>query len=155
MLDDSIAALRGVKSGLRHMARGKGALNSLFFVLAGPFFQWQEKARGDSGAPNYLTSPGGWLQATWAGYGGLRLNASTLLLKNASAPPGASSMTMRGVRFRGNQMDITSGGGSLSVTLRPVPPSPVFVPGLPHVVVIELRQAFSSYQDYHMVWWSS
>ena len=28
--------------------------------------------------------------------------------------------------------------------------APCFVPGLPHVMRIELRQALSSYQDYHM-----
>ena len=31
------------------------------------------------------------------------------------------------------------------------PPSPYFVPGLPHVVLIELRQAFILYQDDHML----
>ena len=30
-------------------------------------------------------------------------------------------------------------------------PSPYFVPGLPHGMLIELRQALISYQDYHMV----
>ena len=30
-------------------------------------------------------------------------------------------------------------------------PSPYFVPGLPHVVMIELGQALAPYQDYHML----
>ena len=30
-------------------------------------------------------------------------------------------------------------------------PSPYFVPGLPHGTRIELRQALTSYQDYHML----
>ena len=37
---------------------------------------------------------------------------------------------------------------------RPVPPpspSPDFVPGLPHVMIIELRQVHFSYQDYSML----
>ena len=35
---------------------------------------------------------------------------------------------------------------------RPAPsPSPYFVPGLPHVILLELSQAFISYQDYHML----
>ena len=35
LLSDSIATLRGVKSGLRHMAGGKGLLSSFLFVFAG------------------------------------------------------------------------------------------------------------------------
>ena len=36
--------------------------------------------------------------------------------------------------------------------VRPAPsPSPRFVPGLPHVMRIELIQALISYQDYHML----
>ena len=35
---------------------------------------------------------------------------------------------------------------------RPAPlPSRYFVPGLPHVILIELRQALISYQDYHVL----
>ena len=35
---------------------------------------------------------------------------------------------------------------------RPAPsPSPDFVPGLPHVILIELRWALVSYQDYHIL----
>ena len=33
--------------------------------------------------------------------------------------------------------------------------SPRFVPGLPHVILIELRQALISYQDYHVLFGSS
>jgi hypothetical protein len=45
-------------------------------LIEGPFYMWMEKTLASAGAPNYLTSPGGWMQATWAGWGGLRLGAS-------------------------------------------------------------------------------
>ena len=34
-------------------------------LIEGPFYMWMEKTDGSASAPNYLTSPGGWLQATW------------------------------------------------------------------------------------------
>ena len=41
MLGDPIAALRGVKSGPRHMAGGKGPLNSHFIVCSQGLAQWE------------------------------------------------------------------------------------------------------------------
>ena len=75
-------------------------------LIDGPFFMWMEKTRGESGAPNYLTSPGGWLQATWAGWGGLRLTNDSLVLRSSRPPPGCDTMTMHSVRYRGNLLDI-------------------------------------------------
>ena len=34
-------------------------------LLEGPFYMWMEKSDHSASAPNYLTSPGGWLQATY------------------------------------------------------------------------------------------
>ena len=85
-------------------------------LFEGPFYMWMEKTAGSGGAPNYLTSPGGWLQATWAGWGGVRLVDAGLLVKNAAPPPGCTSMTMHGLRFRGYLLDITVAGGQLRVS---------------------------------------
>ena len=76
-------------------------------LFEGPFYMWMEKTAGSGGAPNYLTSPGGWMQATYAGWGGVRLVDKGLLLKNAVPPPGCTSMTMRSVRYLGVLLDIT------------------------------------------------
>ena len=88
-------------------------------LIEGPFYMWMEKTAGEGGAPNYLTSPGGWMQATFAGWGGLRLLDTGLLIKNAVPPPGCTSMTLRSVRFRGVLLDIrieNSGGLSVSAS---------------------------------------
>ena len=69
-----------------------------------------------TGAPNYLTSPGGWLQAAWAGWGGLRLNASALHIRRPAPPPNATAMALRGVRFRGNLLDIRIDNDEVSPT---------------------------------------
>ena len=71
-----------------------------------------------TGAPNYLTSPGGWLQAAWAGWGGLRLNASALHIRRPAPPPNATAMALRGVRFRGNLLDIRIDNDEVSKPLQ-------------------------------------
>jgi hypothetical protein len=97
-------------------------------LTEGPFLMWMEKTEfaskknltrvSSDGAPNYLTSPGGWLQSTWAGWGGLRLNASALQIRRPTPPPNTTAMTLNGVRFRGNLIDIRVDAAGLAVTVR-------------------------------------
>jgi hypothetical protein len=104
-------------------------------LFEGPFYMWMEKTTGGGGAPNYLTSPGGWMQATYAGWGGLRLMDEGILLKNASPPPGCTSMSMHGVRFRGVLIDITvQRDGQLSVSASQTGLTLTFADGSKHAL---------------------
>ena len=94
----------------------------------GPFCMWMEQTnRTKSGevlpqtskAPNYLTTPGNWLQSAWAGFGGLRLNRTRLELHSPRPLPGSTGLSMLGIMFRGHTLDIrTLDSGALTIKLR-------------------------------------
>ena len=50
------------------------------------------------------------------------MNNSELVIRDPAPPPGASGMTLRGLRFRGRLLDVDVGAGRLTVTLRAAPP---------------------------------
>eukprot|EP01147_Barroeca_monosierra_P000346 gene346-3710_t len=49
---------------------------------------------GGSGAQNFITGAGGFLQCVWAGYGGIRLESDRLQLSNPRPLPGTKSLTI-------------------------------------------------------------
>merc|ERR1712194_34084 len=70
-------------------------------------------------APNYLTTPGNWLQSVWAGFGGLRLNQSRLELHSPAVLPNSTSLHLRSIQFRGSRLDIhVLASGSLGIALK-------------------------------------
>jgi hypothetical protein len=85
-----------------------------------PFDVWSETPGG--GCPNFLTGAGGFLQAAFNGYTGLRVNLTAATLNGPSLPPGATTTTLRGLAYLGNRVTISYDVNTISITLV-APPS--------------------------------
>lgn len=77
-----------------------------------PFYTWHEGNASDGsagqGAPNLVTAAGGFLQAVWAGYGGVRFEASGILTIRKPRPlPDSSVLRLRSLHFLGARLDLT------------------------------------------------
>jgi len=94
----------------------------------GPFCMWMEQTSFDhkghvlpqtNKAPNYLTTPGNWLQSVWAGFGGLRLNQSRLELHSPTVLPNSTGLQLVNLQFQGSSLDIhVLASGSLRIALK-------------------------------------
>ncbi|XP_055712851.1 protein-glucosylgalactosylhydroxylysine glucosidase-like isoform X2 [Phlebotomus papatasi] len=73
-----------------------------------PFFIWREYSieRNETGAVNFLTGAGGFLQAILSGYGGIRIHLDRLVLQTPSLPPGTRHFRMKGIHFLGARLNI-------------------------------------------------
>jgi hypothetical protein len=90
--------------------------------IAGPFGVWFE-VPGRGGAGNFITGAGGFLQGTLAGYGGVRLLDSTMIVA-PRCPPGVNVAQFRGISFAGARFDIrVVRDGTATITLAAVPAS--------------------------------
>uniref|UniRef100_A0A8C5FN89 Protein-glucosylgalactosylhydroxylysine glucosidase n=1 Tax=Gadus morhua TaxID=8049 RepID=A0A8C5FN89_GADMO len=78
-------------------------LEKSFDNIQGPFQVWSESSDG-SGAVNFLTGMGGFLQAVLFGYTGFRIQPERLDFKPL-LPNGLSELIIRGVSYLGNKMD--------------------------------------------------
>ncbi|XP_055339447.1 uncharacterized protein LOC129589014 [Paramacrobiotus metropolitanus] len=70
-----------------------------------PFGVWSEEP-GGSGAVNFLTGMGGFLQSVLNGYGGLRLREDSLHFDPADLP-GSSRWSIHGLKYLGHTLDLT------------------------------------------------
>lgn len=78
-------------------------LEKCFKNIQGPFQVWSESSDG-SGAVNFLTGMGGFLQAVLFGYTGFRVQRECLVF-SPHLPSDASELCIRGVSYLGHQMD--------------------------------------------------
>ena len=72
------------------------------------------------GAPNFLTGAGGFLQAAFGGYSGLRVNSSGLYL-DPTMPEATTTLGLRGVSLLGARLDIQYGDSELTVGVQAQP----------------------------------
>jgi len=82
-----------------------------------PFSIWSETPRG--GTTNFITGAGGFLQAVWAGYGGIRVTDNGLLL-NPTLPANTSTLKFRQIQYLGSWFDATISTQSIVIELRRV-----------------------------------
>ncbi|XP_053175127.1 protein-glucosylgalactosylhydroxylysine glucosidase [Scomber japonicus] len=78
-------------------------LEKCFKNIQGPFQVWSESSDG-SGAVNFLTGMGGFLQAVVFGYTGIRIQKDCLDF-SPLLPNDISELCIRGVNYLGNQLD--------------------------------------------------
>jgi trehalose/maltose hydrolase-like predicted phosphorylase len=88
-----------------------------------PFNAWTETPTG--GAVNFITGAGGFLQAIWAGYSGIRITEAGVVVNPHLMPSPATSSRLRGLRFLGATLDVSHDPHAASVLLRNPPSAPV------------------------------
>lgn len=59
---------------------------------------------GGGGAPNFITGAGGFAQALWAGYGGLRLESTALRVSQPQPLPNSDFLVLHGVNYLGRTL---------------------------------------------------
>jgi trehalose/maltose hydrolase-like predicted phosphorylase len=98
-----------------------GYLNRSFGTVQPPFGVWWETTSGDTS--NFITGAGGFLQAAYHGYTGLRVN-DTALAVDPALPEGTGLVRLRGIAYRGNRLDVSYDASGVSFQLQ-APPPPV------------------------------
>lgn len=106
---------------LRRWADAAGYFNRSFATVQPPFGVWWETTGGDTS--NFITGAGGFLQAAYNGYTGLRVN-DTALGVDPALPEGTGLVRLRGIAYRGNRLDVSYDAGSVTFQLQ-APPPPV------------------------------
>ncbi|KAM9854097.1 protein-glucosylgalactosylhydroxylysine glucosidase [Aulostomus maculatus] len=83
--------------------KAKDLLEKCFKNIQGPFQVWSESSDG-SGAVNFLTGMGGFLQAVVFGYTGFRVQKECLAF-SPLLPNNISELCIRGINYLGSQLD--------------------------------------------------
>ncbi|KQK74178.1 acid trehalase-like protein 1 [Amazona aestiva] len=110
---------------LKEVQRAQALLNKCFSHITEPFKIWVENSDG-SGAVNFLTGMGGFLQAILFGYTGFRITRSSLRFDPA-LPDDIHELNVTGVSYLGNKLrfSITREAMGIEVTESPWdPPAP-------------------------------
>ncbi|KAM6073728.1 protein-glucosylgalactosylhydroxylysine glucosidase isoform 2-T3 [Chlamydotis macqueenii] len=112
---------------LKEVRRAQSQLNKCFSNITEPFKIWVENSDG-SGAVNFLTGMGGFLQAVLFGYTGFRITKSGLRFSPA-LPDDVKALRVTGVSYFGNKLSfaITTEEMRIAVTesRRDAPASPL------------------------------
>lgn len=90
---------------LKEPGRARSLLDRSFAHISEPFKVWTENADG-SGAVNFLTGMGGFLQAVLFGFTGFRITGSGLTF-DPLCPEGVSGVRVTGVSFLGSRLDFS------------------------------------------------
>lgn len=98
---------------LKDPQRAWGLLERSFANITEPFKVWTENADG-SGAVNFLTGMGGFLQAALFGFTGFRITHSGLTF-DPMCPAGVSGVCVSGIFYQGNKFDFCFSQGSVAV----------------------------------------
>ncbi|XP_066854850.1 protein-glucosylgalactosylhydroxylysine glucosidase isoform X5 [Anser cygnoides] len=117
---------------LKEMQRAQSQLNKCFSNITEPFKIWVENSDG-SGAVNFLTGMGGFLQAVLFGYTGFRITKTSLLF-NPSCPDDVHKLKVTGVSYLGNKLKFTITKEEIRIK---VTESPLDPPALPLEAVLE------------------
>ncbi|VDI81940.1 Hypothetical predicted protein, partial [Mytilus galloprovincialis] len=91
----------------------------LFRNINGPFKVFSEKPSNSPDGPrcvNFITGAGGLLQAVIFGYGGIRIRESQLDL-NPHLLPGVNRWAMKGLKYKGFELDVSVNQSDIQVTL--------------------------------------
>lgn len=88
-----------------------------------PFYSWHEgnetEGSDKQGAPNLLTAAGGFLQAVWAGYGGIRFQRDgKMLITNPRPLPNSTYLRLRHLHFKGTTLHISATEDGWSVVMQ-------------------------------------
>ncbi|XP_036151759.1 protein-glucosylgalactosylhydroxylysine glucosidase [Myotis myotis] len=102
---------------LKDARRARDLLDRSFANITEPFKVWTENADG-SGAVNFLTGMGGFLQAALFGFTGFRITPAGLTF-DPMCPAGVSGVCVSGVSYQGSKLDFSFSEGSLTVEVRP------------------------------------
>ncbi|XP_023510634.1 protein-glucosylgalactosylhydroxylysine glucosidase isoform X4 [Equus caballus] len=98
---------------LKDARRARDLLERSFANITEPFKVWTENADG-SGAVNFLTGMGGFLQAALFGFTGFRITRAGVTF-NPLCPAGISGVSVSGVSYQGNKLDFSFSGDSVTV----------------------------------------
>ncbi|XP_034626371.1 protein-glucosylgalactosylhydroxylysine glucosidase isoform X2 [Trachemys scripta elegans] len=90
---------------LKEIQRAQSQLNKCFNNITEPFKIWVENSDG-SGAVNFLTGMGGFLQAILFGYTGFRITKSSLNF-DPICPDNISKLKVTGVSYLGSKLNFT------------------------------------------------
>ncbi|NXU16697.1 PGGHG glucosidase, partial [Pardalotus punctatus] len=90
---------------LKELQRAQSQLEKCFINITEPFKVWVENSDG-SGAVNFLTGMGGFLQVVLFGFTGFRITRSSLLFDPAF-PDDITKLKVSGVSYLGNKLEFT------------------------------------------------
>nr|XP_010947685.1 protein-glucosylgalactosylhydroxylysine glucosidase [Camelus bactrianus] len=98
---------------LKDARRAWDLLEKSFPNISEPFKVWTENADG-SGAVNFLTGMGGFLQAALFGFTGFRITQAGLTF-DPMCPAGVSGVYVAGISYQGSKLDFSFSEGSVTV----------------------------------------
>ncbi|KAI4903123.1 hypothetical protein NFI96_015696 [Prochilodus magdalenae] len=96
--------------------KAQQVLEQCFKNIQGPFQVWSESSDG-SGAVNFLTGMGGFLQAVLFGYTGIRIQKDCLCFAPL-VPDEVAVLSVKGVTYLGNKLDMLVEKQEVSVAVR-------------------------------------
>ncbi|XP_034500813.1 protein-glucosylgalactosylhydroxylysine glucosidase isoform X4 [Ailuropoda melanoleuca] len=96
--------------------RARDLLERSFANIAEPFKVWTENADG-SGAVNFLTGMGGFLQAALFGFTGFRITRDGVTF-DPMCLAGVSGVCIYGVSYQGNKLDFSFSEGSVTIEVK-------------------------------------
>ncbi|XP_007947563.1 protein-glucosylgalactosylhydroxylysine glucosidase [Orycteropus afer afer] len=98
---------------LKEPGRVQGLLDRTFANITEPFKVWTENADG-SGAVNFLTGMGGFLQAALFGFTGFRITRAGLTF-DPLCPDGVSGVFVSGLSYQGSKLNFSFSEDSVTV----------------------------------------
>ncbi|XP_066108603.1 protein-glucosylgalactosylhydroxylysine glucosidase-like [Saccopteryx bilineata] len=101
---------------LKDPRRAWDLLERSFANITEPFKVWTENADG-SGAVNFLTGMGGFLQAALFGFTGFRITRAGVTF-DPMCPAGVSGVSVSGLSYQGNKLDFSFSEGSVTLAVR-------------------------------------
>uniref|UniRef100_A0A8D0FU52 Protein-glucosylgalactosylhydroxylysine glucosidase n=1 Tax=Strix occidentalis caurina TaxID=311401 RepID=A0A8D0FU52_STROC len=107
---------------LKEVQRAQSQLNKCFSNIMEPFKIWVENSDG-SGAVNFLTGMGGFLQAVLFGYTGFRITRSSLRFDPAF-PDDVNKLKVTGISYFGNKLTFTITKEELRIKVTTSPRDP-------------------------------
>ncbi|NXT93763.1 PGGHG glucosidase, partial [Anhinga rufa] len=117
---------------LKEVQRAQSQLNKCFSNITEPFKIWVENSDG-SGAVNFLTGMGGFLQAILFGYTGFRITKTGLRF-NPALPDDINNLKVTGVSYFGNKLKFTITKEEIGIKVAESPRDP---PASPLEAVLE------------------
>ncbi|NWV41951.1 PGGHG glucosidase, partial [Grantiella picta] len=122
---------------LKELQRAQSQLEKCFSNITEPFKVWVENSDG-SGAVNFLTGMGGFLQVVLFGFTGFRITRSSLLFDPAF-PDDITKLKISGVSYLGNKLEFTITREEIRMAVTGTSQDP---PASPLEAVLESGQCF-------------
>lgn len=101
---------------LKDPQRARDLLERSFANIAEPFKVWTENADG-SGAVNFLTGMGGFLQAALFGFTGFRITRAGMTF-DPMCLAGVSGVCIYGICYQGSKLDFSFSEGSVTIEVK-------------------------------------